>query len=458
MNEPKIKLSVVIPLFNEEARLPPRLIPYLNYLDANLPSYEVVLVDDGSTDRTCQVVAEIIKKFSRVKLIRGDRNRGRGFGMRAGALAAIGEFVLETDADLPVSPNQAIHFLSFLEKHPEFELIIGSRGHRESSFVLDQPWQRVFAGKAFHLIFGFLFNIPFKDVMCGFKIFRHNVAQEIFTRVYDERYLAAGEIVYVARKFNYQIKELPVRWEDNRESKVKIIRDSIRTTGGLFKMLSNDLFGRYEQNTSFLFKEATNKIKLASGRFNWPAVFTRIRFFTAPYFRLSEFVPKQGSIIDLGSGYGIFANILGLLSPSRQVIGLDLDKYKSDHAVALSPNVKFQYGDITKTNIPPTDCILLIHVLHHLNSFEEQEVLLKACWSQLKSGGKLVIAEIDQKPPIKFFLTQIADHLLYPGDTIYYRFPEKMLPLLEKLNGKIQMLSMHEKTPFSHITYIVTKQ
>jgi dolichyl-phosphate beta-glucosyltransferase len=450
-------LSIAIPLYNEETRLPSRLAPYVAYLETHMPSYEIVLVNDGSTDSTLEVITKLAEKNKKIRVIHSAKNRGRGFGMRTGVLACKGEFVLETDADLPVSPDHIIRFVTFLEKHPELDLLFGSRGHAESTFVLNQPWRRVFAGKVFHYIFGFLFDVPFKDVMCGFKVFRNNVSKQIFERVYDDRYLAAGEIIHVARKLNFQMKELPVAWEDNRDSKVKFVRDTFRTFGGLGKMLWNELLGRYGANMTITFKEAAETVKRASGRWSWPAIFTRIRFFTAPYFKLASLVPERGFIIDLGSGYGIFANILGLMAPGRKMLGLDLDKYKSDHAKALSKNVEFRYGDITKISIPPIDCVLLIHVLHHLDSYEQQEVLLRACYAKLKNGGKLVICEIQGTPWWKLVLTKIADTILYPGDPIFYRFPEKMIPLLKSLGGDVTATVMHEGTPFSHITYVVTR-
>ncbi|MBS4052330.1 MAG: glycosyltransferase [Methylomonas sp.] len=458
MDQRTPQLSIVIPLYNEAARLPPRIKPLIRYLDTHVPSYEIILVNDGSTDGTASMIKDLAREHPKIRGIQEQKNRGRGYGMRTGALSAVGDFILETDADVPVSPDHIIRFLSFLEKHPEFNGVIGSRGLSDSTFVLNQPWQRVFAGKMFHLIFGLLFDIHLSDVMCGFKMFRRRAAHEIFLRVYDERYLAAAEIILAARNLNLPLKEMPVAWEDNRESKVRIVRDSIRSFLGLFEMLLREWKGMYDTAMTIRFHEAARAVKNASGRWTWPALFTRIRFFTAPYFELSKHIPETGRIIDLGSGYGIFANLLGLMAPHRTITGLDLDKYKSDHAKALAPNVTFTYGDITKINVPPADCIMLIHVLHHLDSYEQQEVLLKACYEKIRPGGKLLICEIDEKPWWKFILTQIADHMLYPGDRIYYRFPGQLTPLLKGLGGDVSSMVMHQGTPFSHVTYIVTRR
>lgn len=203
---------------------------------------------------------------------------------------------------------------------------------------------------------------------------------------------------------------------------------------------------------------AVRKVKKLYGGLGWPSIFIKIRFFTAPYRQLESCIPQNGFIIDLGCGYGIFSNLLALLSSRREILGLELDESKIKYADQGIANVSFQNADITKAKIPDADCILLIHVLHHLNSYSDQEVLLKACCGKLKEGGKLVICEVDRRPWWKFILAQIADHLLYPGDRIYYRFPKELLALLRTLPLNVQYQKSHQYTPFSHITYVCEKK
>lgn len=242
-----MKLSIAIPVFNEENRLPEKLTPYLDYLEKNLSDYEIIFVNDGSKDNTLGVLERLSFANPKIRFISSKKNRGRGFGMRVGVLAANGDYILETDADFPVSPDHIKIFMDFLESHPEYDFIIGSREHPDSKFVLKQPLPRVFAGKIFHIIFGLAFGMRLNDVMCGFKMFRHDPAKNIFNYIYDNRYLAAGEIIFVARKFGYKFKELPVSWEDDRRSKVRIFRDSFRTLWGILKMFYRDWRGKYKK-------------------------------------------------------------------------------------------------------------------------------------------------------------------------------------------------------------------
>lgn len=204
--------------------------------------------------------------------------------------------------------------------------------------------------------------------------------------------------------------------------------------------------------------EAKKEIMKLYGGKGWASFFTRIRLFiTAPFDALNKHIPQEGFIVDLGCGYGIFANLLGLLSDRRKILGMDLDAIKMKHADKGIKNVEFRVADITKIEIPPADCVLLVHVLHHLSSPDDQEPLIRACLEKVRPGGKLIIAEIDRKPWWKFILTQLADHMLYPGQGIHYRFPESMDELLRKFSVKVEKEVMHQNTPFSHISYICTK-
>ena len=241
-------LSIAVPVFNEEKRLPEKLTSYADYLEKNFPDYEIVFVNDGSYDNTLKVLETLSSANPKIRFINNDKNRGRGFAMRVGVLAAQGDYILETDADFPVSPDHIKIFMDFLDGHPEYDLIIGSREHPDSKFAVKQPPLRVFAGKIFHIIFGLAFGMRFNDVMCGFKMFRRDAAKDIFKFIYDSRYLAAGEIIFVARKFGYRIKELPVVWQDDKRSKVRVFKDSLRTLWGILKMFSRDWQGKYDKH------------------------------------------------------------------------------------------------------------------------------------------------------------------------------------------------------------------
>ncbi len=152
-------------------------------------------------------------------------------------------------------------------------------------------------------------------------------------------------------------------------------------------------------------------ISLYSGT-GWKRVFAKGRFWYAPYIEVEQLLPKGGKIIDLGCGEGVLTNYLGLSSPDREVLGIDVDQNRIKQANHGVKNVSFTSADITKFKIPPCDGIVIFQVLHHLHSAKEQEEIIQHCVKNLKKNGKLIIVEIYVGLSLNYFLTWIADHLL----------------------------------------------
>lgn len=189
----------------------------------------------------------------------------------------------------------------------------------------------------------------------------------------------------------------------------------------------------------------------------WPSFFSRFKFYFAPLERIEPLITKDGLIVDLGCGYGVFANMLGLGSSWRKIIGFDSDENKIKFANRGLSNVECKVGDITKIEIPPADCVILIHVLHHLPSYQDQEKLLERCVRALNPGGSLIITEVDYKPWWKFIFCFLADHILYPYDSINFRSSLDFLESLRLLPFRVKIFPMHQDTLFSHITYVCRK-
>lgn len=201
----------------------------------------------------------------------------------------------------------------------------------------------------------------------------------------------------------------------------------------------------------------TIKLKRLYKGLGWPSFFSRFKFYFAPLERIEPFIIKDGFIVDLGCGYGVFANMLGLGSSRRKIIGFDSDENKIKFANRGLSNVECKVGDITKIEIPPADCIILIHVLHHLPSYKDQEKLLERCSVALNSGGSLVITEVDYKPWWKFVFCFLADHILYSRDIITFRSSLDFLELFRLFSFQVKIFSMHQGTLFSHVTYVCRK-
>lgn len=201
------------------------------------------------------------------------------------------------------------------------------------------------------------------------------------------------------------------------------------------------------------------KIKKLYAGLGWVSLFTNIRFWTGSFRQIERVVPKRGKIIDLGCGYGIFTNFIGLCSPKRKIIGIDMDGDKISYADRGLSNVTFRIGDATKMGIRNLTAIILMDVLHHLESYKAQEQLIQKATRLLAPYGKLIISEVDSGPMWKLILARIADFLLYPNQSVHYGYRKKLLPILEQYFGKQNIkVTTLKHNPFPHILYECVKQ
>jgi len=229
----KSLLSIVIPAYNEAERLDPHLGPVLKYLDDNYPSYELIIVDDGSKDATAKKVAAAIASEPRAKLISYTPNRGKGYAVKTGVLATHGDSVLFIDADLSTPLSEIPRILKLLTGA---DIVIGSRGKDSSTVSKPAPLYRRLASVTFDQIkFALVGLRQFKDTQCGFKVFRGQIARRLFGQSQIERFMFDAEILYLAQKQKLRIREMPVAWADVSGSHVKfwegiinMFRDLIR--------------------------------------------------------------------------------------------------------------------------------------------------------------------------------------------------------------------------------------
>lgn len=190
----------------------------------------------------------------------------------------------------------------------------------------------------------------------------------------------------------------------------------------------------------------------------WVWVFAHIRFWTGSFRQIEQFVPKEGTIVDLGCGYGIFANYLGICSSKRKIVGVDKDDQKIKKAYHGLGNVSLKIGDATKMNFKNLDGLILHDVLHHLDSYREQESLLRKCISMLDEHGVLFVVEIDNYSFWKLALARVTDFILYKGDDVFYRFQRDMLQLLFRFfsSENIKVIRL-KNNPFPQLLYICRK-
>jgi glycosyltransferase involved in cell wall biosynthesis len=243
-------LSIVIPAYNESARIGQTLDRVMLCIEAYGWDAEVLVVDDGSSDDTVQIVEHMMQSSPRVHLAQNPGNRGKGYSVRNGLLQAAGDIVMFTDADLSAPMEEAERLLAALADGAD--VAIGSRWMDRTRQTIHQPFYRRFFGRCFNRLTRSVMGLPFKDTQCGFKAFRREAAQVIFRLQRIERWGFDPEVLFIARKLNYSIREVPVTWGHDERSRISYLKDGIKMLEELAYIRYNSFFGRYDEEIAAL--------------------------------------------------------------------------------------------------------------------------------------------------------------------------------------------------------------
>jgi dolichyl-phosphate beta-glucosyltransferase len=209
----KMKASVIVPVYNEESRIK----PFLNELKHNSKSdWEVIFVDDGSNDNTL----DILKKFEIInkRIISYKKNKGKGFAVKTGVMAAKGDYIIFIDADGSIHTSQIDSMLEYLKR---YEVVVGTRASKDSK--VKQSFLRKIIGITFNIYVNLLYNVKIKDNLCGFKGFRSDVAKKLFTNLLSERWIFDVELFYKIREEKISLYQMPIEWKYRPNSKMKFI-------------------------------------------------------------------------------------------------------------------------------------------------------------------------------------------------------------------------------------------
>ena len=227
-------LSIVIPAFNEAARLPSGMEKIAAYCGALGFPVEVLVIVEKSSDGTFALASGIASSQACFQVIDNKVHRGKGYAVRAGMLLARGEFVFYMDADLSVPLEDIGLFLDYFEQNPRVDVLIGNRQHPRSEIIRRQNWVRQSMGRAFNRILRLLAPVAVRDTQCGFKAFRARAAREIFSRQQLDGFAFDVEVLLLAEKLGFKTADLPVQWVNSPQSKVRMIRDSLNMLMDVF--------------------------------------------------------------------------------------------------------------------------------------------------------------------------------------------------------------------------------
>jgi glycosyltransferase involved in cell wall biosynthesis len=237
------ELSIIIPSYNEEVRLPATLDHIAAYINGSGRTTEIIVVDDGSSDATSAVAESYGNKLPSLRLLSNVGNRGKGYSVRRGMREARGDIVLFTDADLSAPIEEADKLLAAIAQGSD--VAIGSRALDRSLISTHQSLFREFAGIVFNTVVRTCLRLPFVDTQCGFKAFRRERCHIIFAQQRIERFGFDPELLYLARHHGLQAVEIPVRWAHSPATKVSMFRDSIQMFLDVFIIRWNSVRGRY---------------------------------------------------------------------------------------------------------------------------------------------------------------------------------------------------------------------
>jgi len=417
----KVNISIVIPAYNEAKRLPlylDRLVPYCN---SSRRTYEIIVVDDGSSDNTIKVVTRYKSQFANLHTIRLEENRGKGYAVKRGFLKSRGGICLFLDADGSVPPEEIENNIHYILEDG-YDIFIGSRALKSKGNILKVKWYRKLIGIVFNIfVHTFLFR-KIEDTQCGFKIFKKEVIEPLFSRCYLEGFGFDIEILYLAHKMGYKLKEGPISWYHVGGSKTNLVTDSIRMffnilqvrnwhctpINALSKYLGPDEYGyMYELEN-----------------YHWWFVSRR----NLAVHLIKSLKISSPIILDAGSGTG--GNLL-VFSRLGQTFGIDIAQQAIEFCmkrklanISQCPVEKIKYGDKTFDIITCLD--LLEHVPNAVDALGELKRVLK-------DGGKIIITV----PAFKILWIQHDEALChfrrYEKDSLLRDLQEAGLKV-EKLN------------------------
>jgi glycosyltransferase involved in cell wall biosynthesis len=445
-------VSLVFPMYNEKEYLP-RAIKEAGVVLNNInPDYEIIIVDDASTDGSGKIAEEIVKTDGKIKVIRHDKNRKLGGALKTGFSYATKDIIIYTDMDLPFDLALLRNIVPLISK---FDVVIGCRtGHRES-------FLRVIYSLVYNRMINFILRVKVKDVNFALKIFKREVLNEIELK--SEGSFINAEFLAKAKRLGCSINEVEVEYKSrtygiSRLSNPAVILKILYEMCKLFPEIiclskKKIMYSKLKK----LYKAANLKTK----------IYNFVRFKTCPFDIIKTFVPEEGTVVDLGCGTGIFLNLLRQDSYRRLLLGFDKDERKLKMATTSlngAKNIEFKRMDLADKDfdLPHARCILAIDVLYYLD-FNKKKELLERCYRALNAGSRLLIKDLDKAFSFKFAWTFLQEFLAVKlfrftsAKGIYFGNRNDYISILRESGFSVETFDLDRGYFYPHILYVCKK-
>jgi len=236
-----MKYSIIIPAYNEEKRISKTVARILEFFEKKKVDFEIIVVNDGSNDKTSEAVK--IFRNKKIRLLEFSPNHGKGFAVKQGMLNAKGDIILFSDADLSTPIEEFDKLINYIK---DFDVIIGSRSIKGANVVKHQPFYRELMGKIFNKIVRLFTIRGIIDTQCGFKIFNQKAAKDVFSRTRITGFGFDVEALFLAKILKYKIKEVPVTWINDEQTKISPVKDSLKMFIEVLKVRINYWEGKYK--------------------------------------------------------------------------------------------------------------------------------------------------------------------------------------------------------------------
>lgn len=236
-------ITVVIPAYNEEERITPTLKSIVSYFSGKRILHEIIVSDDGSSDNTLKIVRDLKTSYPQISIFSLNKNSGKGKAVREGMLRGKGDYILFMDADSSTSIEEFEKFIPLIAKNKD--VLMGTRKSPGAQIIEHQPFVREFFGKGFTWCSNIMTGANISDFTCGFKCFSRKAVNDIFKKALIEDWSFDAEILFLAKRMGYEITEVPVKWKNDKATKVKLVHDIIQSFKGLFLIRFNAARGLY---------------------------------------------------------------------------------------------------------------------------------------------------------------------------------------------------------------------